>query len=223
MINAYGSPYVTAYDSTYDVFGTLNLTETDPGQSFVEPLTLDEVKTYLKVPLDDPSDDMLLSTMISGAREQAEILQGRDLVRKQWDLSYDYWPEYRVHLRAPTISVDLITYKDLSGVTTTMVEDTNYTVDLHKHPGLITPPWNMSWPAFTPWPSSAIMIRFTSGFTGDSSWWSGAGSRVKMGMMMLITSWYEERLPFVKGAGVVSEYPFAVTSCLSYGRLERVH
>ena len=221
MINPYGAPYVTTYDATYDTFGSLNLTEGDTLQSFTEPMTVEEVKGYLRLDSGYTDDDPLITSMISAARDQAEIFQNRDLVRKQWDLSYDYWPQYRIPLRAPTVSVDLVQYKDLTGAVTTMTADTQYVSDLKKQPGIITPPWNSSWPAFTPYPSSAILIRFTSGFAPDSSWWQGSGSRVKMGMVLLISSWYENRLPFTPGARNDAELPFAVTSCLSNGRLER--
>ena len=33
-----------------------------------------------------------------------------------------------------------------------------------KSPGLVAPPYNSMWKVFTPWPSSAILIRYTSGF-----------------------------------------------------------
>ena len=40
-------------------------------------------------------------------------------------------------------------------------------------------------------------------------------------MLLLISAWYNNRLPFEKGVGATNEYPYAVTSCLSYGALER--
>jgi uncharacterized phiE125 gp8 family phage protein len=215
----YGYPYISAYDSTYDAFGTLRLTEGVTPQIFVEPLTMSDVKLYLRV--EGPEDDTLIAMLIAAAREQAEILQGRDLVRKQWDLSYDYWPAYRVELKSPTTSVDLVQYKDLSGETITMSANTDYVVDLFKQPAIITPPWNISWPSFTPWPSSAITIRFTCGYTNDSPFWSGPGARLKAGMLLLISSWYNNRIPFITGMKAANEYPFAVTACLTYGALGR--
>lgn len=215
-----GNPYISPYDAAYDSFGTLRLTETGPAQTFDEPLSLEDVKLNLRLDDGDTDDDSLLCGYISAARAQAEILQNRDLVRKQWDLLYDYWPEYRIRLRASVASVDLVQYKDLSGKTTTMMEDADYVVDLRKEPALITPPWNGSWPSFTPWPSSAILIRFTSGLTTDASWWAGTGQLVKAGMHLLVTHWYERRLPFDKLS--MAEAPFQITACLSAGALKRV-
>lgn len=203
-------------------YGSLNLTETSPPQSFIEPLSLETVKNFLKVPIVSPADtaeDAELSMFITAAREQAEILQGRDLVQKQWDLHQDYWPSYRIELRRPLVSVDLVQYKDSTGTVTTMTENTDYIVDTNKQPGLICPPYNGTWPTFAPWPSSSILIRFTSGYAPTSSFWSDTGARIKNGMLLLISSWYNQRLPFERGAGAIQEYPFAVTSCLSYGSL----
>lgn len=219
----YGYPYVSAYDSNFDAYGTLRLTASNPAQTFVEPMTLTEAKDYLRLDAGYTGDDTLIElSLIPAAREQAEILQNRDLVRKQWDLSFDYWPGYRLRLRAPCVSVDLMRYTDLTGNVTTMQPTTDYVVDLAKEPAVITPPWNRSWPAFTPLPSSAILTRFTSGYAPDDPFWAGSGARVKVGMLLLISSWYENRLPFTPGARNDAELPFAVTSCLSYGAMERM-
>jgi uncharacterized phiE125 gp8 family phage protein len=208
----------------FDPWGTLNLTVKSPVQSFVEPLTNSEMYSYLKIPARsplDPEEDDFITAMISGAREQAEILQGRDLVIKQWDLTYDYWRGYHIRLRAPMVSFDLMQFTDSNGVVTTMHEGTDYIVDLKKQPGLVAPPYNGTWPTFTPFPSSALLFRFTSGYSNSDPFWNDAGARIKIGMKLLISSWYNNRIPFEKGASATQEYPFTVTSCLSYGALVR--
>lgn len=202
-------------------YGTLKLTETSPAQSFTEPVSLLDAKTFLRAPIDVTDQDYMLDLFISGAREQAEILQGRDLVQKQYDLSLDCFHECEIRLRPQLSSVDLAQYTDSDGVKTTMAENTDYIVDTAKNPGIVLPPYGQSWPIFTPWPSSAVLIRFTSGFSVDSSWWNDAGKRVKVGMLLLISAWYNNALPFEIGPNAVQEYPYTVTSCLSYGREER--
>jgi uncharacterized phiE125 gp8 family phage protein len=206
------------------VYGSLNLTETSPAQSFTEPLDLDTVKSFLKIPTRTPTDtfeDELLMSFISAAREQAEILQNRDLVVKQWDLNHDYWPSYRIEMRAPLKSVELVQTTDSNGIKTALTVNKDYIVDATKGPGVLAPPYNATWPTFTPWPSSAILIRFTSGYSSSNAWWKGAGSRIRTGMLQLISHWYNNRLPFERGAGATVEYPYAVTACLTYGSLVR--
>jgi uncharacterized phiE125 gp8 family phage protein len=219
------------YDSTWDWgyrnrygyhqnCGTLNLTESSSGQGLIEPLSVDQVQNYLRIVPSSPSDPLEesdLQLFITGAREQAEILQGRDLVQKQWDLTFDYWPGYQIELRGPLNSVDLFQYKNSVGVVTPMTENVDYIVDPNKQPGVVMPPYNGSWPTFTPWPSSSILLRFTSGYSSDSAFWNDAGARIKNGMLLLISSWYNQRLPFETGADPAKEYPYAVTACLSYG------
>lgn len=220
-LGAYGIPGLYGGMVPY---GSLNLTDASPQQAFVEPLDLDFVKDYLKIPVRDPSDDAeddQIAMFISGARFQAEILQGRDLVKKQWGLSMDYWPLYRLEMRTPTISVDLLQYKDSNGTLTTMVENTDYIVDLAKQPAIIAPPYNKTWPIFTPWPSSAILLRHTSGYSNTHPFWLGPGALIKNGMLKLISDWFNKRIPFEIGASAANEYPYAVTSCLSYGALVR--
>jgi uncharacterized phiE125 gp8 family phage protein len=203
------------------VYGSPNLTAS-PAQSFTEPLSLEDAKSYLGLASGDGAHDNDITAMLPAAREQAEILQGRDLVRKQWDLSFDYWRAYEIRLGAPLVSVDLVQYRDFNGAYTALVENTDYVVDTAKQPGIILPAYNRTWPSFTPWPTSSILVRFTSGMGPNSSWWADAGARVKHGMKLLISHWFNGRLPFVTGAGAIQEYPFTVSSCLSFGQIPRV-
>lgn len=206
-----------------NTYGSLNLTESSPSQSFEEPLSLDEVKAFLKLPANDDADeDLTLDTLIAAAREQAEILQGRDLVRKQFDLSLDYWRCPEIELRPHLASVDLVRYRDSEGNYTDLAEDSDYVVDVAKQPGIILPPYSKTWPSFTPWPSSAILIRFTAGLATDAAFWNDVGARVKLGMKQLILSWFDQRLPFVKGASAIQEYPYRITALLSFGAVVRV-
>jgi uncharacterized phiE125 gp8 family phage protein len=218
---AYGN---LGFYGALSAFGSLALTEASPPQSFSEILTLAEVKLYLRLPDRSPTDqaeDDELTSLIVAAREQAEILQGRDLIRKQFDLSLDYWNNYRIEVRDPLASVDLFQYMDSTGAVTVMTEDSDFIVDTSRHPGFVSPPYNKTWPTFPAWPSSAILIRFTSGYAPGSPFWSDAGARVKNGMKLLINNWYHNRLPFEKGMDAAAEYPYAVTACLSYGSLVR--
>jgi uncharacterized phiE125 gp8 family phage protein len=222
-IGPYGASGIGLYGAL-SAFGSLALTEASPPQSFSEILTLAEVKSYLRLPDRSPADqaeDDELTGLIVAAREQAEILQGRDLIRKQFDLSLDYWNNYRIELRDPLASVDLFQYKDSTGAVTVMAEDGDFIVDTSRHPGFVSPPYNKTWPTFSAWPSSAVLIRFTSGYAPGSPFWSDVGARVKKGMKLLINNWYHNRLPFEKGMDAAAEYPYAVTACLSYGSLVR--
>jgi uncharacterized phiE125 gp8 family phage protein len=183
------------------------------------------MKSYLKVPQrspTDPDEDELIAWLISAARVQAEYMQGIDLVQKQWDLSMDFWLDYFIKLRAPLLSVDLFTLLDNTGATTALVEGTDYIVDTRKRPGLVAPPYNQMWYVFTPWPSSAILIRFTSGYNNSSVFWQADGRVIRQGMRLLINEWFTGRLPFDREFDPRKELPYGVTAMLSQGALKHV-
>lgn len=201
-------------------YGSLQLTESSPVQSWAEPLSLAEVQSFLKIPARSPVDsaeDALLTELIHAARETAEIFQGRDLVRKQYDLSLDYWPCPDIELRTPLVSVDLLKYRDSNGNYTTLTGGTDYAVDLAR--GVVSAPYGTYFPNFTAWPSSAILIRFTSGLLPNSVFWIDAGARLKIGMRLLISDWYNERLP---RDTAVEDYPAYLKAVLSAGGRMRI-
>jgi uncharacterized phiE125 gp8 family phage protein len=226
--STYGGPY-----GNLVTYGTLNLTDwsvlSPPSvQTFEEPLDLADVLTYLKLDAGDLDSEMVQAD-ITAARSIAETLQGRDLVRKQWDLTRDYWPcgvggvhRGAVELRPHLVAVDLVRRRDSNGAYTDLVENTEYVVDASKQPGLIVPPYNAWWPSYTPWPSSSLLIRFTCGLSLDSQFWSGPGQAVRAGMRRLISDWHSNRLPRVLQRGETLALPDPITSMLSFGSLKRV-
>lgn len=54
----------------------------------VEPLSLSEVKTFLRI--DGSDEDSILATLISTARIIAEELTGKALITQSWKLAYDH-------------------------------------------------------------------------------------------------------------------------------------
>jgi len=193
-------------------YGNFDLTAASPPQGFDEPLTISEVYQYLRLTVFSPADVDEADTiygMIVAAREQAELIQGRDLVQKQLDLTLDCF-RGEIELRRPLVSVDLVQYKDSAGTTTALTENTDFIVDLVR--GLILPPYGESWPSFTAWPTSAVLVRFTAG-GGDVS------DAVKVGMKKLISLWYYGRLPQVApSSGAETWLPIDVYRCLSFGK-----
>jgi hypothetical protein len=223
-------------------YGVIELTDSSPPQSFSEPLTLSEVRAFARIPEQSPADeaeDAMLSGFVTAAREYAEILQNKDLVQKQYDLHldlllghdaiagaayplrwnaiYNFGVGYEITLRHPLQSVDLFQHYDRDGSVNDLVEDVDYIVDRNR--SLVCPPWGMVWPFFTPVPTSSVLIRFTSGYSPAHPFWRDAGQRILIGMKMLVTQWWEARIPVA--VGNVQELPFAVTALLGYGRRPR--
>jgi uncharacterized phiE125 gp8 family phage protein len=219
-----GGGYLGPLTYGYLNYPTRRLTVTSPPQSWEEPVSLAQAKKFIKLPprpIPDPAEDLELGMYISSARYQAEVMQGRDLVQKQWDLALDYWPQNQmIILAAPLVSVDLVQRTDWTGTVTVMNQGPqgDYVVDKFREPGFITPPYNHLFPAFVPQPSSAVLVRFTSGLTPDDAWWQLQGQNVMNGMLMLIHQWFTKKLPFVQGAPV-QEIPFGLTCALRQGAL----
>jgi uncharacterized phiE125 gp8 family phage protein len=192
--------------------GILALTVASPLQTFTEPLSVTEVEMYLGLSAPSPADSAYtaeLEMLIAAAREQAEIFQCRDLIEKQQDLTLDHFDSYAIQLRQPLSTVDLVRYRNSNGDYTTMVEGTDYIVDLVR--GCILPPYGETWPTFTPWPSSAILIRFTCAAP------SFLPKAVKVGMLRLISDWFNDRLPFSTGADAARGYPLRLQVLLAAG------
>jgi hypothetical protein len=198
-------------------YGTLLLTESSPPQSFCEPLSLAQVREVLKLPESSPpnaEEDEHLERLIISAREIAEGQQRRNLTQKQCDLWLDYFP-CEIELRRPLTSVDLIRYRDSDGNYTDLTENTDYIVDTVR--GLVMPAYGTSWPSFTPWPSSAVLIRHSGGYPENHPFWSNDGQRILTGMLKLITHHFVNALPFELSNLKVQEWPYGVRDLLSYG------
>lgn len=196
-------------------YGTLTLTVSPPAQIFDEPLTLARTKEYLRV--NQTAEDDLIESMIVAARSVAEIERGEDIVVKQWDYALDAFLAPEIQLRHPLQSVDLVRYTNADGVEATLTETTDYVVDLAR--AVLMPVPGGAWPSFDPWPSSAVLIRYTSGYPATDSFWADAGNMIVQGMLMLITLWYDERLPV---SAPQHELPYTVTALFGYGSRKAV-
>lgn len=206
------------------VIGTMTLLDSSPAGGFTEPLTVAQVRARLQIPDRSPEDSdetAWLEALISAARDVAEVHQKRDLVRKHWELRLNDFGETQIDLRSPLVAVTSVTYRDSDGVTHALVENTDYIVDTARRPGIIQPPYGEDWPSFTPWPSSAVAIRFTAGHTSSDAYWLAAGKQVLQGMLMAIRYWLDNYAPGDVGSLMQSDYPFAAQVLLSTGASPR--
>lgn len=198
MSLSYGYHYGLSGFGSLACYPTLSLTDLSPAQSFVSPVSVTAMREFMRIPpaIVDDAQDRVITDAVGSAVQEAELLQGRDLIVKQWDLSLDYWFSPRIILGAPLLSIDLAQYKDSDGVTHTLVSGTDYIIDASKSPGEMLAPYNKLFPQFVPWPSSAILIRFTSGYSPTHPWWSGGvGTKVKAGIKLRASQLYFNRLP----------------------------
>ncbi len=93
--------------------------QTEPAE---EPLSIEEVKTHLRVDMDD--DDDLIQNLITSARQYAESYLKRSLISQTWKYYLDEWPESGedyIELPMPPLqSVSSVKYTDYNSVQTTL-------------------------------------------------------------------------------------------------------
>lgn len=130
----------------------------------VEPVTLQELKTHLKLGA-ETVEDTLLEGLVRSAREWCEAHIRRAVATQTLELLLDYFPPHGIVLpRPPLQSVTSIKYKDYAG-TETALSASAYVVDSDSDVARIVPAYGTYWPAFVAYPVNPIRIRFIAGYT----------------------------------------------------------
>jgi len=142
-------------------------------ESTIEPVTVAELKTYLRMEsTDSTAEDGLLGNYIVVARKQAEHLTRRALIVKTWQLRLDDFANDTAIIELPkpplsTVSTNVsITYvKDTTAGDTTTIGSTVFTVDFNSEPGRIYPAYGNEWPDSIRDQKHAITIQYISGYS----------------------------------------------------------
>lgn len=193
----------------------MNLTLVTP--PYQEPLDVLEVKDYLRISSTD--DDTYLTALIIAARKYCENYQNRAYITQIWDMSLDDWPNGIITIPKGNLqTINSVKYKNSSGIETT-IANTEYVYSTKGILGRLTPAYGKSWPSFTPYPLDAININFSAGY-GSSS--DKVPETVKQAMYLLISHWYENRVPLNDRMGVPTELNFTVTALLWQERIVNV-
>lgn len=178
--------------------------------SSTEPVTLAQAKLHLK--MDDIStDDTLITSLITAARQRAEKTLNLDIVEKTWDYKLAAFPADEIAVpNAPVKSVTSIKYIDDAGVEQTVSTDV-YAV----HPSDVSPTiylkYDQDWPAARA-QEDAVTIRFVTGFTT-------VPEPIRAAILMIIASMYEHRSGALTGV-MITKTPQAPEMLLApYRRL----
>ena len=176
----------------------------------VEPLSLAEVKSHLRVSHTD--DDAMIQLYIQAARsyiDGEDGFLGRGLVTQTWQLTIDEFPTDEIKIPLPPLqSIVNITYDDPDGVSQTVSAD-DYYVDVAKEPGWVVP--IADWP--TPLDAiNAVRVLFTAGYAPNddspTDLTANVPASIKAGMLLMIGSMYEQREDLQQERETIS-YPFA--------------
>jgi uncharacterized phiE125 gp8 family phage protein len=180
----------------------------------VEPVSLDEMKSHLRVDIEDHND--LISGLIAGAREYLEGATNRAFVSQTWRLSLDNFPAGEIELpKPPLLTVDSIVYLDSEGVETT-IDSSDYIVDTDSEPGRIVLASGASWPTgVSLYPVNPVQIEFTAGY-GDAG--SDVPQYLRQAVKLLVSHWYENPEATKEGSAL-REIPFGVESLIFLHRV----
>ena len=186
-------------------------------QPTAEPLTLDEVKTFLNLTSND--HDAMLDLFIRMAREWAEKTTGRAMLSQTIKEYWDEWPTgifgetWELGI-APVTSVTSIQYLDSAGATQTWAT-TNYTADVKSRPARIVPTDAVEYPELDDAPN-AVIVTYVAGVSSVSS----VPATARAAMMQKIAFLYEN-LEDIKINGVGPGYMVRSADALIFN--ERIH
>lgn len=122
----------------------------------VEPLSLDDVKTYLRVEHDD--DDTALTGMISAARQYAELFTGRTFVNRNWQAVFERDAAEALYLpMGPVSAVSVVSVYERTAQTETVLDSGAYRFsDAFDRVHLLSPPCG-----------DEIRVTYTAGYGAD--------------------------------------------------------
>lgn len=151
----------------------------------VEPVTLAEMKAYLRV--DDDAEDELIAGLIKAARLMVEAASRRILIAQSWRVMLDRWPEGRAVLLplSPVLSVENVSVFGATGVTSEVAIETIDADLLADPPRLVA--------ATAPEPG-----RNTNGIAIDVRAGYGAvpedvPAPLRLAIKILVARWFENR------------------------------
>lgn len=157
----------------------------------LEPLDLNEtLKALVSVA---ETDETLVDTFISAARQRFELQTGRQIMTALWELWLDNFPCGVIELpKAPLQSVVSVKYVDSDGVLT-VLSSSNYGVKTPAGPqgdrGWIEPAYGMTWPP-TRRESGAVRIQYLAGY-GNT--YESVPELVRSALYLLVTDFFCSR------------------------------
>jgi uncharacterized phiE125 gp8 family phage protein len=168
-----------------------------------EPLTLAEVKEFLRV--DHSDDDATLAIFITAARQLCESYTRMALLPTTFEEFFDDFPQYsgdyKDEIRLSRSPVSAVTYvKYIDGNETTITANAaDYKIDTISRPARISPDngWFGTYETI-----NAVFVRYVAGFANAAA----VPAPLKHGMMLVIGDMYENRTDSVKRLPTASEY-----------------
>jgi uncharacterized phiE125 gp8 family phage protein len=187
----------------------------DTSSPAVEPVTLAQAKAQLVVDSAFTDDDLLITSLIVAARQFVENKMQRCIYNRTMQLNLDFFPFpdygttvnandrhclygtfwHKIAIRLPkpaSVSVQSITYVDLSGATQTL-DPSLYFVDVNSEPARIVPKPGLYWPYTQSYLPGSVQVNYTAGTYGDGLVINTCPDTIRQAMKLLISYWYTHR------------------------------
>lgn len=153
-----------------------------------------------------------LNSLVKAAREYIESLCG-PLITQSWYQYEDDWPKDTIQIGKPRLaSVVAVKYTE-NGEAAATFASSNYSVDsADEYRPRIVLNNDASWPSVDLEEVNPIEIEFTCGYGASAS---TVPESLRLAILLLVSHWYEQRLPVFTGTGTPVEIPYAVDALLA--------
>jgi len=154
-------------------------------------------------------EDVLLSGLITAAREYCEQRQNRVYITQTWELALDDWPDVIQVPLPPLQTVDKIEYYGSDGVMLPVLDPLTYQVDERGYKARVAPVYGQHWPTIPLRSLAGVVVTFTAGYGLLAS---TMPERIRTAIKMLAGHMYEHRE--ATDIKEVREVAFAVNALL---------
>lgn len=170
------------------------------------PVTLDEVKAYLRI--DGNDDDSVLLALIDAATEWVEEQTRQTLQLSESTQTIDGFPTNGVIVlpAMPLRSVNYVWYFNETG-DQQLVPSNSYTVDITTKPGRIVLKPSRTWPT-TDGSAASVWIEYTAGYSTAAS----VPATLRQAIKFMVGHWFEHREAATDRR--IDKVPLAVESIL---------
>lgn len=193
----------------------------------VEPITVSQANSYMRLGTLDATETAYLTGLISTAREYCEGFQNRAYITQTWEMSLNRFPPehtdnlteyYRSNVieipKGNLQAINSVKYTNSAGIVTTLTENTDYIISKRGILGRISPPYGCSWPTAVLYPLDPIVIEFTCGYGSNGE---SVPQKAIQAMYMLMAYWWDNRE--AADTSIPHEIDFAVRALLSMDRI----
>jgi len=182
------------------------------GGPAVEPVTLAEMKAYLRLDEDDGTQDELVAGLVKAARLTVEAAARRILIEQQWRVVLDRWPACGTVLLplSPLIAVERIAVTDADGTAVDLPAGA-FEADLVSDPPRIA----ALDPVQPGKPKNGISIALRAGYGATAD---AVPATLRLAIRILVAHWFENRGD-VAGTQILPPEAFALVAPFQRARL----